>query len=1066
MNNFSLPENRFKLNLPLLENFNYQKLNEEIELKDKKNDNPFDEDTSNQQDPEPNESQKLRSEIMKNVQKDHYYWNHPVPENNQTNIDDYYYRWDLPPSNFNKDSEIHKVDLKVYTFQSDRNKLNKEQLKSVWNTRSFEVKSEMPDLPHKWELSPWLIHSWEEKRMFLRKVVAFCWRLFFMMINVLNPCSERVVRKGCLLALSKPNLLNVFVSVWGIILNILDFLIGLKFRTIQAGYRNEVEQNVFRKEYAKLKLRESELTNTCILLEYLLIPNLDVKKQNTKKYLEKKAIVESLQNKLRQASVKFNADFTKKLKEEKNKEDFEEEELEIIRKEFDAKRQEMLYEFIESNKEKFDNKEILNLLTKKLKTHHRYAKLDEKLLEEKEKLRKKEYEDLKKQYPIYSLIPYKLKNLAEKNIAAKEEALRGKMFQELMEYLENEDHSEEIVLLKNHKIYQNKKKQLFERELALYRPYNLKPVKTMRVTIRLFQSCYKIQDSSNAYNPSFLLKKTKDVDISSSFFGYKFVFGVFSYLIDVYNTAYYLLRWIWDGPFSLRVLFGCSDYYRNEDIDYKTGQYSREKRFRMRPVVRQFTAILKGMSLYKKRFEESPDNGFFGKNMARVCLYLECFIIRFLLIGVIFILIGYPLLIFVSMAITLILVVTSVVWVLAFNLLLLAWKLIIFDYNSTLSGYSYVRNNSDKNIFESGQLILINSYRCLPLALHSLDIFFQIILQSIICCCILLINPLLSLASLFGGVLLFIIKTIWDWLILNLIIRCCARVPSRDTGYAMRVSGPGISRDFYNSLESQHLSLLVIAQLERVELRQLQQEVKDILEHPRTVIRDKYRALFKDLVTLPDNGVYISKSFGNINYLKQSIDHHVNKRLLELPTISSGVHTVRFTKEDLEKNQLIIQSLLGEVIEEKEMDYYIWKNYDLRKGLFKRLTRKILKEILTNDALKAVEQVDQVQRVKYSKSSINDYVKKVVMNEENVYNMKFKKKLQLIESRRRGIRNKGNTYYALESLVDYFSTVNLVYVHPFRYYPVNEREIKDWKKIYLDNKRKQEKEDENLIRLD
>jgi hypothetical protein len=1047
MNNFTLPENRYKLNLPLLKNFDYQKL-EQNEIESARKTTPFDNETTViEMQPTNKELTSLRQNIMETFQKEHFFWDVEPPSNY---YNDLYYRWDLPPSKFNEESEINKVDLEVYTFQSDRKKLNPQQIKDIWQTRTFTVNSEIPHLPHKWELSRFLLNSSQEKNHFLKKTLAFCWSILFAIVNVLNPCSSRVWRYKSCISIQKPNLFNVLVSIWAFFLNLLDLLVGIKFRTFKFNYKDEVRQNMVKKQFLKIKERENDLPETCSLLEYLLIPevapNTDINKAENAKLKKKREKILQFNKELLSASSKFEELYKKELNEALNKEDYEEEELQLIRQEFANKKQEKLGKFLMENKDKFKNEHIMDLIIRKLECHSLFSDLSSELNKARKQIIADQNKQVEEQFPIYSLIDYKKKNLTEKKIKEQMDFKEAELYHKFKETLAERNRPEEVLLTEFFRSYLQEEDKLFKKELRLYRKNNLKCSNVLTNFTRLYPCCYKIEKLGTPERPHYTLIKKKKVEFKSRYLGYRVVYGIHGYFLYLNNTIYHLLRWFWDGPLGLRLLITCQDFWRNETIDYETGDFVRYKNLRVRPVLRKFTAILKGMQIYKQKFEERPDNGLFGKNMGRFCLYLECIIIRFLVVGVLLILIINPLLILINLIITLLLIITCPILVLLWQVICFLFKVLVFDYHSTFSKYSHIRRSTDKNMFENINLQLIQSYQCMPIINFIIDIFFQIILQSILVVLTLTLGPLLSIIILVGGVTLYVIKNIWDWFILNVIIKCCARVPSGDTNYAVRVSGPGVSRDFYNSLESQHLSLLVIAHLEKCELDQIRTEVNEILESPKHYISQKYEILFKHFSLYPRQSIYFNKSYSNLAYLKQSLDHHIQKRKNMLPVINSGKHTVRFTEEDLEKNQLIVQGILSEVIEEKNMDYYIWKKYNLRKGLFKRLTREVLKDVLTNDALEAVEKVDQVQRLQYSKNSINTYVNQLVMDEENSYNIKRKKKLQMIQTMRVNAAGNPSSYTNLSSLTTFFSSINYSYNHPFMYFPIQQKSVKNWEK--------------------
>lgn len=65
----------------------------------------------------------------------------------------------------------------------------------------------------------------------------------------------------------------------------------------------------------------------------------------------------------------------------------------------------------------------------------------------------------------------------------------------------------------------------------------------------------------------------------------------------------------------------------------------------------------------RNSFENAPDTGFFGKNCARICNLLEVYIFRFLIVGVVFVIILMPITIICNFVISLILAITAFAWI-------------------------------------------------------------------------------------------------------------------------------------------------------------------------------------------------------------------------------------------------------------------------------------------------------------------------------------------------------------------------------------------------------------------
>ena len=1044
-----LPPNVYKINLPELKEFNYKKIDEELDEKKRnpklnfQNTNPEDDEKEDE------EVTHLRELLGQKLQKDHFYWNvrEPrVPKNDPN----YHYRFDLPASQFENEEDIQKVDLPEYTFKSKREKLNQLQLNEIWEQGQFKVKSEMENLPHVWRLSPWLVKSATQKTKQIRKVFAACLAALFAVVNIFDFKSSRITRLQKKKAILRANVFNIFVSLYSFVLNLVDLICGIRFRTIGTSYQSEINENLAKKEFVKLTRDEGKLNETCRLIEFLRYPvqsqfNLAVPAEK-KKYDKKYNRVRKFQEQLNRVSSAFLTDFANNLQHELNKEDFEEEELKAIRESFESNKQDMLFEFLGRKKGEFEDPEIVNLLIKKMKIFVVMSEVQKKQDRDRKELEKAEEDKFRRQRPIYSLIPYKRKKYLKAVLKDKLEVLEAKHQYEMKEMLEKMEKEEELILALNYFQFKQREKKLFKAELREYKRHKLTPTQSIYYTLSLLPSQYiKKRHEVEGGSDYWTLTKTKRFYVHSNHFGYKLLHFVYSIGIYMFNINYFLIRSLWDGRLSLKTLFLWYDFYDDEMIDYYTGEFIRDKHTRIRPIFRKFTAILKGITIDKELFEKAPDSGFFGKGLSRWLLLFECYVIRLLLIGIGFVLIVLPILNVAMICMYVFLILTSIVWVLVFKLIRVTFRYLIYDYDMTIPAYSrHLRYRPDKNLFEYKRLSLVKSYGVFPLFRIFMDIFFQIVVQSVSILVYLFGSPLIALILFLYGIIVYSLKYLWDYLILNTIIKHFARVPSSNTSYAHRTSGPGINRDFYNSLSSEHISMLIIAQMERLELEQIRKEMTEILNTPTKHISTQTQKLLRNFSTSNSN-VYIKMSSENLGYLLSSLQHCVNQRLKNLPVIKGGSHTIRFTKEDLNKNLLIAQSIIKEYIEEKDMDRYIWDRFMLRKGLFKRLSKSIFELAVSKTALEAVEQIDRVQSVHYGSSKISNYVRNVVNEESLNYAKKRVKQKKRIQAIRQQIKKTNSNFIQLNFVGNFYSNNVVNYNHPLSFSPIKQSQVDDWR---------------------
>jgi len=1022
--NFSLPQNTYNLNLPPLKPYEYPEFQK----------NPT------------NKLQETRNAILNTLEMSHFYWDYPLPENmNYQN----YYKFELPPTKFKDEGQINYINLPEYKFHSERERLNSTQLKEIWNNRTFKVPSEMENLPHLWNISKWLLHSSKERTIFLKKSLAACLRLFYAIPNVVNPCSERVIRVDLVESLVRPNIFNVFVNFVGFFLNLFDFFFGFKFRTLNSDYEYLAKENISIKVFWELcSKREILFQETFELSDNLQTFQNTIEMADRGQTIEQKNISKekesekvSIKAKLTEISSTFEKYFEEELKKELNKDDFEEDEIEIIRKSIRATKQEKLYEFVENLLKNNDSPKVLAYVLKKIKAFNIYKTLSFEKSEKIAKERKKLQEKLEEDRPIYSLIGYKRERLIDKWLCPITDSIEKEFETTLENELNSQNLTEEIKLFKNFKTYTENEKKLLDQEIKEMRKHCMQPVNKFTIKYPLFASQYRTVKENNYWN----IIKEGSVTIHSDFMFYKVAKALASYFIKLYSLMFKILKWIWEGPFGVRCLCSCSEFY----TDYSIGPYGelRKDRKNVRPVLRCFLGVIHGIQKSLKNFEEAPDDGFFGKNFGRILNILYCIFFRFLFAGIMVVLIIHPAINIICIVGGFIAAITTLIWLVFVEIFLLTWKLFIYDYKSTLRHHSW--NYYDKKVafYEHAHLKLLRSYKWFTLLHLAFDFFINVFFQLVMVIIMMVLSPLISIFVFVFGIALYVLKSMWDWFILNVIIRCFARVPSRNSTYAYRISGPGISRDFYNTLETNDLSLLVIAHLEKLELDQVWKVGSQIIEYPKKCLDGKCNLLFKRFMYDNTNNQFANDSFKNISFLKQSLQYYINEKKTHLPAIQGGHHTIRFTNEELGKNELLVEDILKDIVKEKNMDSYIWDLYDLRPGLYKRLTRKILQQILCSDAINPVEEIDHIERVKFTHNNTNfsNYISKFIDEENENYKKRKENNrayLRKIGGNKQGEKEK--VYVNINEIMSFYAYLPSYYQHPFNFGIVDSKRIKNW----------------------
>jgi hypothetical protein len=191
-------------------------------------------------------------------------------------------------------------------------------------------------------------------------------------------------------------------------------------------------------------------------------------------------------------------------------------------------------------------------------------------------------------------------------------------------------------------------------------------------------------------------------------------------------------------------------------------------------VIGTFKKVLEGVSKSRQQFEEAPDLGLLGKNVSRIFNYFECYVFRFLFVGIFLVLVCYPVLILAGSAISAALILTFWAWM---PILLLA---------------TYLFNVFIKQ-FETAYIRYGFFSRFLP--------FFEVIAMFVACFVILLLAVLNLLVFapfrtifVFGyGVLAQLFRRTIDK-VMMFIFTHLGRTPSRNSLIAKKISGPGMSK--------------------------------------------------------------------------------------------------------------------------------------------------------------------------------------------------------------------------------------------------------------------------------
>lgn len=159
---------------------------------------------------------------------------------------------------------------------------------------------------------------------------------------------------------------------------------------------------------------------------------------------------------------------------------------------------------------------------------------------------------------------------------------------------------------------------------------------------------------------------------------------------------------------------------------------------------------------------------------------MECYLFRFLFVGVVLTLIGYPIVIVVASVLSFVLVITIWAWVPIILLVTYTFNIFIYQFESALIPNRFV-------------------VRSLPIFSIIFHILRSIIVTVLLTLNLILLAPIKALFIFLFSVTQRCFRTLVDKLLLFL-FRKVGRTPSRDTSIARKISGPGMSKEFYMSI--------------------------------------------------------------------------------------------------------------------------------------------------------------------------------------------------------------------------------------------------------------------------
>ena len=836
-------------------------------------------------------------------------------------------------------------------------KLSSQQLKTIWQKGKFHVKTEDPEFDDIWQVAYWLSMGYENIILKFKKNYAKIWRLLIYAVDLYRFSRVTLTFKYKL----RPNIWSGLLQLPMIFLNLLELFIGLPCyylsRDVHAAAKEEINRNrniyLMSCDFNQIKALSRALRKvnekTVIIPKSYLSENImmDIENHNN--------IADKNKNLLLDIDKKFEE--AHRIVKEKTLADlgdvFPEEYEQAIEK-LEREKYINLFNYIADPEFQIEglNKaivlEILQGLTIIEEMTNEYVN-DLELKQENLK------NEIINEYPWKSKVEYWFKREIKKRFKVYKMQRKDELHESIIEEMKSKNliecgklYSTSIDYVKNQKhdikrIEKDLKKDLFY------------PAYTKTISRRIWAP-YRVEETKTKRSTTYALKKYSYIEIGSTFIGWRVYLFIVHLAIKTCNLVYRSLRHALSGQFGLRALYRCSVYYMRYTIDNKTGEI-KNNRDRVVPFIRRFRKILNGIGKSRKAFEADADTGLLGKNLARVFNLFECYIIRFLLVGCIIVLILHPIFNILVIIGSFLLALTSVLWIFIYRILKILFKLLVYDY---MALKYYKRNENELGSFLDR---ILSPSRAFPLIQAFIKLIWGGIFQ--ICYCIIVppVNLVLSLLLLILSSFLFSLRIIYYFIIHNFVIRCGARIPLKDTNMAWRVAGPGISTNIYYSISIDGASTLCLIQIEIDKLTILQKQMKNYLRKPLKEFKNQLLKFVSVLSVERCNFIKLEAEKDRIDILIKKLDKQIKDKIFNLRKNFDNLplSLVRFTTTEISQLKIITENILRKMLAKDNLDQYIWNQYSLAPGQYKKLVHDIIIKAFKNciDVLEPLNDIEK-----------------------------------------------------------------------------------------------------------
>jgi hypothetical protein len=533
----------------------------------------------------------------------------------------------------------------------------------------------------------------------------------------------------------------------------------------------------------------------------------------------------------------------------------------------------------------------------------------------------------------------------------------------------------EAYLYERSRVYGEQRRQADETRLATYK----QPTRTFSMRVRIWapSNWHITKTTKPAY---YTVDKHDTWTVRTGHVLWRWHLYVVMTVAYWKNIVFYLLLAnVFAGPLSLRALFSPHPYYPDKTVDERTGKIVPNENVKVNSFPYLLGKLWSNVSSMRREFEGRPDTGLIGKGVTRLFNLVWCYIIVGLF-GTVLLVAFMPAAILLNCALSIVLGVTAIVWWPIALLIGFLFALLIYDWLHARYG---------------------DRWFPLPMALIGRVVVLGVLRLVLAVLFAVVVHPLVALCCFLFACLRAAARWTWDKLMMLLILKRRGRVPASDEFLTRRVRGPGLSFTCAFQIPTEAALVALRAQLELLELRELQRRVDWIETSPSVWLHRALKRTFDGvLASYSGSSQLMSEVRGRREVLemRSEFQRALNARRKLIPD-SVRNSDLRQTADMLSNTIAVAEQVVERFVSERilaalartcphvpddmpgKADHdaaSFWTRQSVKKDDFRALTAKLLTSALGARFLEPLEETDRVIKLEAEHTRMRDIVGNVL----------------------------------------------------------------------------------------